>query len=247
MICQCGHDASEHALPGQARSLLPCEHPDCDCQDLTRGNVKVACVSDLHGHLPDLPDCDLLLIGGDIVPLDIRPRDYLGQAIWINRAFNQWVKKWGKPTFVVAGNHDFVFEQDRHLVVPEGWTYLEDELAEFNGLKIWGSPWQPRFHDWAFNLCEANLAKRWDLISPVDILLLHGPPRGFGDQCSRDERVGSPSLLSKIREIQPRLVVFGHIHEGFGSYRDGKVSLVNASLVNERYEPVNSVRIMEID
>lgn len=58
--------------------------------------------------------------------------------------------------------------------------YLEDQSVEINGVKIYGSPWQPLYHDWAFQLEKGEQIKRmWDLIPPdVDVLLTHGPPTG---------------------------------------------------------------------
>ena len=44
-----------------------------------------------------------------------------------------------------------------------------------------------------------------------DILLTHGPPKGHLDQGGK----GCPQLLREIWRVRPRLVVFGHIHEGY--------------------------------
>lgn len=111
---------------------------------------------------------------------------------------------------------------------------------------------QPRFHDWAFNLDEHELAKKWaDIPDDTDILILHGPPHGIGD-LARDERgmpvhVGSPSLAKRIEEIRTRLVVFGHIHAGYGVYKSGRTTYVNASHCDERYRPVNAPILLTFD
>src|SRR5947208_1687740 len=56
---------------------------------------------------------------------------------------------------VVAGNHDWPFvttpDVARAALGP-GIAYLEDRAAQVAGLRFWGSPWQPAFCDWAFNL-----------------------------------------------------------------------------------------------
>lgn len=210
--------------------------------------TRFACVSDLHGQLPDLSDLDFdaLLIGGDIVPVSSHKDTH--QAIWLDNEFKNWLRSIGKPIFGVAGNHDFIFERRRMFVPRLPWTYLQDSGCEFEGLKIWGSPWQPEFGNWAFNKTESELREVWAAIpDDTDILLLHGPPHGYGDLVKpRRENVGSHSLLRRILEIQPRLAVFGHIHEGYGSYRIGETIAINAARVDFKYRPVNPIRVVEV-
>ena len=71
-------------------------------------------------------------------------------------------------------------------------TYLQDERLEVMGLKVYGSPWQPRFSDSAFNLSRgAELRAVWDKIpSDTDILVTHSPPLGVMDQCRSHTRDG---------------------------------------------------------
>ena len=112
-------------------------------------------------------------------------------------------------------------------------TILQDSGTEFEGLKIWGSPWSLTFPPcgprqqpyWAFNLSEEELAKKWKLIpSDTDILVLHSPVYGYGDEAPRMnsrgfENVGSPSLLAKIKEMNNLyLTIFGHIHDAQGKW-----------------------------
>jgi Icc-related predicted phosphoesterase len=205
--------------------------------------MKIVASSDLHGYLPAMPPCDLLLLGGDLCP-DGSPSQ---QADWLDTKFRFWLKSQpAKHIVAVAGNHDWVF-QDRPDLVPRlPWKYLLDVGTTIEGLKIWGSPWQPVFFDWAFNLTEPELAKKWELIpDDTDILLLHGPPYQHGDRTSRGNHTGSPSLTATIERIQPRLVVCGHIHEARGEYRIGDSRVVNASQLDLRYEPYLQVFEME--
>jgi hypothetical protein len=131
---------------------------------------------------------------------------------------------------------DFIWEKAPHLVPRLPWTYLQDDFTTFRGWKIYGTPHQPRFFDWAFNLDEPDLERKWSFIpDDTDILLSHGPPHGFGDWVDRDEHVGSPSLAEKIREIRPKLVIYGHIHPGFGVYEMPGITLANVSILNDRY------------
>jgi len=198
--------------------------------------IKVIALSDLHGILPpskSIPKCDLILIGGDICGA----HGVLDQSIWLHREFKPWLENLPTSKIVgVAGNHDFIWEKAPHLVPKLPWTYLQDDYCEFRGWKIYGSPWQPRFYDWAFNLDEPDLERRWKHIpKDTDILLLHGPPQGFGDYVGRGEHTGSPSLTEKIREVKPKLVVYGHIHPGFGVYECAGSTLANVSILDDRY------------
>ncbi len=97
-------------------------------------------------------------------------------------------------------------------------TYLQDEEVTLDGLRIWGTPWQPWFFDWAFNLRRgAQMAAVWAQVpAGVDVLLCHGPPAGILDRTAGGEEVGCADLLAALDRIQPRLCVLGYIHEAYG-------------------------------
>ena len=209
--------------------------------------VNICCVSDLHGMLPDIPDCDLLFIAGDIVPLWAQNNRDISYA-WLDSSFREWLLKLfnrGIITVGIAGNHDFVFE-DGYFPRNLFWKYLQDEQVEFKGLKIWGTPWQPTFYNWAFNAEEEVLEQKWDMIpKDTDVIIVHGPPYLHGDRV-KDTHVGSPSLLRKIKEIKPKLVVCGHIHESYGCYHVDNSVVVNCCLVNDSYKLTRKPILWEI-
>ena len=100
---------------------------------------------------------------------------------------------------LVAGNHDQSIEA---WGIPDGLRchYLQDAGLELFGLRIWGTPWQPWFYDWAFNAPrrdgEEFLASKFDAIpGDTDIVVAHGPPRGFGDRTS--VRAGTPTSVPR--------------------------------------------------
>jgi Icc-related predicted phosphoesterase len=213
--------------------------------------MKIVAVSDLHGTLPDIPPCDLLLIGGDICPVENHGVAFQGE--WLDRVFRAWLKRQPARKCVgVCGNHDFVFEQRPDLVPRDlPWTYLQDSATEWEGHKIYGTPWQPWFHDWAFNLHEPELKAKWDLIPHgTDILVLHGPPYGYGDGVPERggvRRTGSPSLLRRIEEVAPKVAIFGHIHEGRGEWQLGATRLANVTILDAAYRHVHPVWVWNVE
>jgi hypothetical protein len=54
----------------------------------------------------------------------------------------------------------------------------QDSKINIEGIRIWGSPWQPNYHEWAFMLERGEvIKKKWDLIPEgTDVLITHGPP-----------------------------------------------------------------------
>lgn len=212
--------------------------------------MRVCCIADCHGFTPEVPDCDLLLLGGDY-----QTQKY-GWMEWRD-LYKPWIDSVAERGILVvgvAGNHDWMFIHEKDNLIRANWTYLQDNGCEFNGYKIWGTPWQPRFFDWAFNLDEPELELKWKLIpDDTNIILLHGPPRGFGDispytkKGGKYERTGSPSLTKRIYQVKPKLVVGGHIHSGYGVYDMGQgITYVGASIVNEQYQLANDPIVVEI-
>jgi Icc-related predicted phosphoesterase len=215
--------------------------------------MKIVALSDLHGHLPAaLSACDLLLLAGDLTPVE--DHDPFFQALWLNDVFRSWLSRQPARKIVgIAGNHDFVFEQAPELVARDlPWTYLQDAGIEWEGLKIWGTPWQPWFFDWAFNGTPEQLVRKWALIpDDTDILVVHGPPYGYGDGVPEGDgsvrRCGCPHLLERIEAVRPRLVIFGHIHEGRGEWQLGPTRMANVTLVDGAYRPVHEPWVVELD
>jgi Icc-related predicted phosphoesterase len=210
----------------------------------------IDCISDLHGHYPKLEGGDLLIVAGDLTYSDD-----------LNNYFDfmEWLEKQKyKRKILIAGNHDNKLVDDLDFDYPDlGIEYLEDSGTEFEGLKIWGSPWTKTFPGMnpnckAFTVdTEEELAEKWALIpEDVDILITHSPPHGTFDQTEDLELAGSTSLLKRVCEVKPSLHVFGHIHEEGG--RQCKIPwlprttiCVNASHVNEHYQPVNKpIRVL---
>lgn len=204
--------------------------------------MKIVMTADLHGTLPKIEPCDLLIIGGDVCP--VRGSHSCGvQAQWLKDTFGPWLEGLPAKHIVgVAGNHDFVFERPKQ--VPElPWIYLEDESTEIYGLKVHGTPWVPNLKSWAFhggmnNRCGTKFN---DIPSDTDILVSHGPMNGYSDYLEGYGHIGCTKMAEKVQELRPVLFVCGHIHEGYGHYRHPAIEhgIYNVAHMNEFYEPVN--------
>jgi predicted phosphohydrolase len=206
--------------------------------------MRIVCLSDTHDLHDQLqvPDGDLLLHAGDAT--------MRGSEAQI-RAFDRWLATLPhRHKVVIAGNHDWAFE--RTPAAARSWlraaTYLEDSEVTVDGVRIWGSPWQPWFYDWAFNLERGPaIAAKWDRIpAGIDVLVTHGPPAGILDRTDQGDAVGCADLLAAVRRVRPKLHVFGHIHEAYGTLEQDGVRFVNASNCSVRYRPVQPPIVVDL-
>lgn len=204
--------------------------------------TRFVCVSDTHARTFAVPDGDVLLHSGDLTESgtlremrttvewlaamphktkiiiagnhDLTLDDHND---WYNEEYSRWHLRGKEDADAVKGL--LVSEEAREA----GIVYLQDERHEFQAKEggrtwsVYGSPWSPYFYNWAFNYRRGVEAE--GLISKIpktDILLTHGPPAGVLDRTITGEWVGCESLAARLPRLQPRLHVFGHIHEARG-------------------------------
>lgn len=228
---------------------------------------KIVCISDTHtlhegltskGMGNILPEGDLLIHAGDFSNVG-------GKGDVEN--FIEWLIKlaprYNDGIVFIAGNHDKSFDPkynhlDGNVGKPlwlrdilsdlvssdYGITYLENSSVTFDDIKVWGSPITPWFYGdtWAFNRRRGDeINEVWNEVpTDTDIIVTHGPAKGYGDFTINDRsHVGCEHLRYKIQEIKPKIHVFGHIHEGYGTIEEGGTAYINASICTERYEPTN--------
>jgi len=207
--------------------------------------ITIVAISDTHAQHQalDVPEGDILVHAGDLTNMG---------ALEDVTSFNAWLCSLPHPhKIVVTGNHDFCFERTREAseALLTNCTYLHDSAATVMGIRFWGSPWQPWFFNWAFNLQRGEeIRRKWDLIpDTTDVLITHGPPHGHGDRTRSGELVGCGDLLEVVERIHPKLHVFGHIHEGYGVSSNDHTTFVNASNCDFAYAPVNPPIVLEYD
>jgi len=198
--------------------------------------MRLVIISDTHGLTPELPEGDVLIHAGDATMMGNDEEVDMFDAWLGTLPFNYII--------FTPGNHDFRFvTRDRQL---KNAITLINEPLKFKGIKVWASPFSPKFGAWAFMTGEKELAKMWEQIPRgTDILITHSPPRGFLDRTIGNVCAGSQSLLDKVREIKPQFHVFGHIHEAYGEKYNRETRFINASVVNECYHLVNKPIVID--
>lgn len=222
--------------------------------------MRLVCISDTHNRHRkiSIPYGDVLIHAGDFCGVT---------SMAELKDFNDWLGSLPhKYKIFVPGNHDVMFEriplQARAALTNA--TCLIDEAITIENIRFYGSPWQPEFFDWAFNLPRGpELADKWKRIPDnTQVLITHGPPKGVLDQCpdirSRNPRirqnldeiprvsVGCADLKDRIDNLPDLLLhIFGHVHTSAGTtYQDG-VQYVNAAICTEKYKPDNPPRVIE--
>lgn len=217
--------------------------------------MTITFLADTHGKHKEL---DKFLGGGDVL---IHAGDFtdMGYLIQIE-AFCEWFDglEQYKDKIFIAGNHEFGIQNHPNKVKEifakyKNITYLQDDFAyvgEYpNLVKIYGTPWQPEFFNWAFNLPRNGweLEQKWnDIPVDTDILITHGPAFGHLDIIpGRIENLGCELLAKRIETIKPKIHVFGHIHGGAGYKFENGTHFVNAASLNERYMFTNVPITME--
>jgi Icc-related predicted phosphoesterase len=204
--------------------------------------MRITFISDTHTkeQYLNLPGGDLLIHAGDIMNSGYNKNDIHDFCKWFE------VQDYDHKIFI-AGNHDRMFEnlpkQAMEIVNNYEVTYLQDD----------GSPWQPWFYDWAFNLPKGGweLEQKWNQIpKDTDILITHGPPQDHLDVSGpphNEPHLGCALLRVKVDEQPPKIHVFGHIHGGYGYKFHNGTHFINASVLDERYAQVNEPLTVDWD
>lgn len=220
--------------------------------------MKLTFVSDTHNRHDEIDTGT-----GDVL---FHCGDATGQGSF--REISNFLKWYAEQDYahkiLIAGNHDWGFEREpgiyEKMCEDLGITYLNDSGVTIkcfdtgSDIKVWGSPVQPEFCNWAFNRSIYNSHPRyapikphWDMIpDDTNILLTHGPPWEILDRVmsflstvsggDEFENVGCPHLKEAILDrIKPEIHAFGHIHEEHGQKRIDDTNFINAAQLDDQY------------
>lgn len=225
--------------------------------------MKIAAWSDGHGTLPKLEEyVDVVIIAGDIVPLQIQ-KSTQDSLTWFSTDFFNYIKKLNcKKVIMTPGNHDFVFERispktikeliNNDVEIADKLVYLVDDEYEYEGYKFYGTPWVKDIVNWAFY--TEDPAQTFSHIPiDTDILICHMPPKIDKVGCSypyqpQERDFGSDSLREAI-EVRDNIkyVFCGHVHTGIhDGIQFNKAMIYNVSIKNENYKDVYNVTYLNI-
>lgn len=235
--------------------------------------MKIIALSDLHGNLISIEQpFDIMLIAGDIVKLDYqRSKDFSEE--WFTHEFVDWINSLpfndeNSKVYWIAGNHEVGFYDsglenrdkignDVYNLTNGRCKYLEDDLVDHLGVKIYGSPWCKRFgRRWAFNASDSDLYDHFKQIpSNIDILLTHDAPYGTSDLCygwldwgRNPEHIGNEPLRDAILEKHPKINIHGHLHTANHDFEYLDDTLVyNVSILDENYKIVYNPLIFDFN
>lgn len=208
--------------------------------------MRITFISDTHTKhnqlTTNLPGGDLIIHSGDMSSMGHK-HEIQKFLKWFN-GLDNYINK-----IFIAGNHDWGFQNDPEMCQEQlefynKVTYLQDNLKvigedDETAVKVYGSPWQPEFYNWAFNLPRMGweLKVKWnDIPLDTDILITHGPAWGHLDTIKgHSVPLGCELLAERIKTLKPKIHVFGHIHTGYGYKFDGHTHFFNASVLDESY------------
>lgn len=205
--------------------------------------MKIVCISDTHNQYQTLdnllPDGDMIVHAGDLVSH--------GTVEEIQKFIDWYSKLPYKYKLFVGGNHDGALEHQREQIhIPSNLIYLENELVEIEGIRIWGSPVSPPYRSFGFMWNDAQRELLYQSVpDECDIIINHSPPFGTLDLVD-DVHVGCKFLANRLAQVKPKIVICGHIHEAYGTIQKDNTLYVNPSLMTRKYQPINPPIIIEI-
>ena len=229
-----------------------------ECNDLpakvNEFTTRFGAISDTHGYHRsiNLPKGDILIHAGDLTRQ--------GKLYEIEDVIH-WFKvllsdnKY-KDIIWIAGNHDFAYQDKPQEVyklfkdIPH-LHYLEHYSKTIQEIIFYGIPSTPWFYDWAFNIHRNTIEMRtiWNDMNPdTDILISHGPPKSFLDITKEGDSVGCKTMLETLLIKKPKIVICGHIHEGYGrAVLPTGTKIYNVAICTRNYKPTNKPTVIDYE
>ena len=182
--------------------------------------IRVVMISDTHGmhRQVDVPAGDLLIHAGDFTRFG-RESDLTDFNAWLGELPHE-------HKIVVNGNHEHnaAWKAATPQRLSNATSFLRNQavsvpLGPKNDLQVYGT-------DFFWPMKTKN--PYYDLVpEDVDILVCHGPVKGYVDGDS-----GCEELRRLVERVKPRLVISGHIHGAHGVVPNANVGGAQVTFVN---------------
>jgi Icc-related predicted phosphoesterase len=228
--------------------------------------MRICGISDMHGNYDfNVETCDIVLICGDIVPLDIQ-KNLVKSEEWLKTFFIPWCTNLPCEKVVfIGGNHDFICAASPTVIREalkgqDKVIYLDCETYEYKGKVIYGTPLCKKFYNWAFMALTLDeqremYERHLKAIGKIDIIMSHDCPYGINDIILQEDcwwadgsHIGNTALRWFIDETKPTLWLEGHLHTcEHSKVMHGDTALYNVSLLNENYEMTYEPTYIDIE
>ena len=170
-----------------------------------------------------LEGIDLIISCGDLDPL------YLSFLATFTSA----------PVLYVHGNHDEKYEK----VPPEGCICIDDDIFEYQGVRILGLGGSMRYRSGEYQYTEKEMRRRVKKLrfklfkkGGFDILVTHAPAYQINDGEDLPHR-GFQIFRELMERYQPKYFLHGHVHLRYGRKHKRCDQYQNTQIINacERY------------
>lgn len=187
-------------------------------------------------------------------------RDAARQYEWFLKVWLPWRNRQpAKFCILTWGNHDYCGRQINQragsiMLGTNTWAVVDAELL-CGPLRVWCTPWSSQYRDWAFVEPDPVLRDVYAAIpTGLDILVSHQPPAGYcdiGDKQGLRGHFGSDALVDAIDQKQPRIVVCGHLHGGYGREAlpiggGATVQVYNVAVLDEAYRVAHAPTVINV-
>ena len=188
-----------------------------------KGLYRVLCISDeadmmLYSDraINILRDFDFIISCGDLRP------EYLEFLVTVSN----------KPLYYVHGNHDDRYDENP----PGGCICIDDDVVEYEGLKIMGLGGSIRYSRAKYQYTELQMERRIKKLrhkihkaGEINVVVTHAPIKGYGD-LQDYAHMGFECFEKLLNDLHPKLWFFGHVHINYDyklkrviEYKDTKI------------------------
>lgn len=211
--------------------------------------MRLVFLSDNHMHFNfPVPKGDYLIHCGDMTFKGTH-QELIRTNLW----FEKLKRENGfKAVYYVWGNHELLADKDELLakIFLSSAICIHEKQLILEGVKFYGSSYQPFFYNWAFNLPRGEELKRvWARIpDDTQILITHTGPKNILDFSKySNENVGCQDLFDRVEKLKDlKLHVMGHIHGARNHEFIDSTLFINASICDEKYRPMNKPYVVDL-